>query len=272
MGCVLTALLITILVCDSPSMGNVPHPSTPKLGASNAVELSVAAAVDVRPAMNEIATAFERKFHAHVLLTFADSHTLYEQIRTGAPFDAFFAADMDSAQRLAASGKAGPVREYARNGLVMCISPMAPIELPLGNPLMVLRNKAIAHVAIVDPHQTEFGKATFAAFRRNHIYDEMLRRKFVVGENAPQTAEHLLDGSADVALLPSSTAVAGARRIPIPSSSYTAMPMGAVVLKKSKHQHEAVQFLTFATSSAARMTFSRYGFTESKQNSTRKTR
>lgn len=272
MFCVLAVLLISIVICDSPCIGNAQHPTTAKLGASDAVELSVAAASDVTPAMKEIAAAFERKFNGHVLLTFAESHALYEQIRTGAPFDVFFAADMDEARRLAASEKAGPVRAYARIGLVMCISPMMPIQLPLRNPLVVLRNKAIAHIAIVDPHQTDFGKATVSALRRNHIYDETLRRKFVVGENASQTAEYLLNGSADVALLPSSIAVAGAQRVPIPSSSYVTMPMGAVILKRSKHQHEAVLFLNFASSSAARTTFSRYGFTESKQNSKRKTR
>jgi molybdate transport system substrate-binding protein len=244
-------------------MATVPGP-TPKLNASDSSELSVATAIDVAPAMKELAAAFESKFHSHVRLTVADSHALYLQIRAGAPFDAYFASDMNEPRNLAAMGKtSGSIRAYARNGLVMCISPMMPIQLPLGNPLMVLRNKAIGHVAIVDPHQPGIGKATVAALRRNRIYDETLRRKFVVGESASQTAQYVLNGSADVALLPSSEAVAGTRKIPIPSSSYRAIAMGAVVLRQSKHQLEARELVDFAVSSAAKPTFKRYGLAES---------
>lgn len=256
----LATILTGIVICHAAMMANVPRP-TPKLNASDSSELSVAAATEVAPAMKELAAAFETKFHSHVRLTVADSHTLYLQIRAGAPFDAYFAADMNEPRKLAASGKtSGAIRAYARNGLVMCISPMMPIQLPLGNPLIVLRNKAIGHVAIVDPRQTEFGKATVAALRRNRIYDETLRRKFVVGESGSQTAQYVANGSADVGLLPSSEAVAGTRRIPIPSSSYPPVPMGAVVLKSSKHQREALQFLNFAASPAAKAIFRRYGF------------
>jgi len=78
MFCVLPALLIIIVICHSPCIGNAQHP-TAKLGASDAVELSVAAASDVTPAMKEIAAAFERKFNGHVLLTFAESHAVLRQ-------------------------------------------------------------------------------------------------------------------------------------------------------------------------------------------------
>lgn len=251
-------------MCHAGTMGSVPRRTTPKLNASEPVELSVAAATDVGPALKELAAAFETKSHAHIQLTVADSHTLYLQIRAGAPFDAYFADDMNEPRKLAASGKiAGSVREYARDGLVMCISPMMPLQLPLGNPLIVLRNKAIGHVAIVDPRQTEIGKATVSALRRNRIYDQTLRRKFVVGESGSRTAQYVLNGSADVALLPSSESVAGTRRIPIPTSSYGPILKGAAVLRRSKHQPEAFQFISFAATPAAKAIFRRYGLAES---------
>src|SRR5438270_517003 len=85
--------LVGLLMLTSQGVadtGHMPRPAWPAATASPRVELSVAAAAELDPAMREVARAFEQKFGTSIRLTFADSGTLYSQIRGGAAFDAFF--------------------------------------------------------------------------------------------------------------------------------------------------------------------------------------
>jgi ABC-type molybdate transport system substrate-binding protein len=85
----------------------VPTTIAQQSGATKTgVELNVAAAAELDPALAEVARAFEEKTGKHVTLKFADSASLYSQIRTGAAFDVFFPADRNDVRRLAASGAA----------------------------------------------------------------------------------------------------------------------------------------------------------------------
>ncbi|HKF55984.1 MAG TPA: substrate-binding domain-containing protein, partial [Blastocatellia bacterium] len=52
-------------------------------------ELTVAAAADLEGAFREIAAKFESENGAHVILSFAASGNLKQQIENGAPFDVF---------------------------------------------------------------------------------------------------------------------------------------------------------------------------------------
>lgn len=252
------------VLCGIAVAGTPQHASVPRLAP--ATELAVAAAAEVSPALTEVARVFERKTGSQVRLTFADSSSLYSQIRTGTPFDAFFSMDIDQPRRLAASGAvvSGSVTTYARDRLVLCISPMTRLELPPRNPLTVLRNKTISHIAISDPKSTIAGKATLGALRAAHIYDLTVQRKLLVGDNSSQVAQFVQNGSADVALLPLSAirayALSGTREISISPSLAPPISMGAVAIKRSRHQREALEFIKFAASSEGQAIFRRYGF------------
>jgi len=232
---------------------------------SSGVELSVAAPAELNSAISEVAAAFEQKTGNHVRLTFGDSASLYSQIRNGATFDAFFSADMKDVRRLAASGVAvgASVTEYARDQLVMCISPMVRFQFQAGNPLLALRDKTISHIAIPDPQHTTSGEVAEEALRSGHDYDLAVRRKLLIGKDNSQVVQFLENGDADVALLPMTAAHAsglwGARVIPTSPSLYPPIRMGAVVITRSKRRSEALEFLRFATSLEGRTIFRRNG-------------
>ena len=233
---------------------------------STGVEISVAAPAGLNAAITEVARAFEQKTGNHVRLTFADSASLNSQIRGGATFDAVFFADMKDVQRLVASraAVAGSVTEYARDELVICISPIVRFRFPPGNPLLALRDKTISHIAIPDPQHTTSGKVVEEALRAGRDYDLAVRRKLLIGKDNAQVAQFLENGDADVALLPATAARAsglwGARVIPISPSLYPPIRMGAVVIMRSKRRSEDLEFLRFAASSDGRTIFRREGF------------
>jgi molybdenum ABC transporter molybdate-binding protein len=156
------------------------------------------------------------------------------------------------------------VTEYARDELVMCISPMVRFPFQSGNPLLAVRDKTISHIAIPDPQHTTSGKVVEEALRSGHDYDVAVRRKLLIGKDNSQVAQFLENGDADVALLPMTAARAsglwGARVIPVSASLYPPIRMGAVVIMRSKRRSEALEFLRFAASSDGRTIFRREGF------------
>jgi molybdate transport system substrate-binding protein len=230
------------------------------------VEISVAAPAGLNATLTEVARAFEEKTGRHVRLTFADSASLYSQILGGATFDAFFSADMQDVRRLAASRAvvASSVTEYARDELLMCISPIVRFPFPPGNPLLALRDKTISHIAIPDPQKTASGKVAEEALKAGREYDAAVRRKILIGKDNSEVAQFMEHGDADVALLPMTAARAsglwGARVIPISPRLYPPMRMGAGVLIRSKRRSEALEFLRFAASSDGRAIFRREGY------------
>ena len=65
---------------------------------------SVAAASDLKFALDEIAARFERDTGKTVRLTYGSSGNFYRQIQQGAPFELFLSADEDYVSRLAQEG------------------------------------------------------------------------------------------------------------------------------------------------------------------------
>jgi molybdenum ABC transporter molybdate-binding protein len=257
-------ILLGLIGCALAAANTVPIQSG--TGPTSGVELAVAVSSQLEPAVSEVARAFEQKTGAHVRLVSGASDDLSSQIRKSADIDVFFAADMASPRRLVASGTgvAASLREYGRDGLAMSISPVVRISLPPGNPLVILRDKSIAHISIADPQHTPSGQATEACFRASRIYDAALRRKLLIGKDEAQVAQFLKAGDADVALLTTSATrsygLFGARTIPIAPNLYRPIRMGAVVMTRSKQRGEGLAFLKFATSPEGRAIFRHDGF------------
>src|SRR5215813_3020856 len=68
---------------------------------AGAEEISVAAAADLNFALKDLAARYEQKSGNHVSLSFGASGNFYSQIRSGAPFDLYFSADIDYPRKLA---------------------------------------------------------------------------------------------------------------------------------------------------------------------------
>jgi molybdate transport system substrate-binding protein len=260
-------LVLLILGCGVAVPESSPYYPAGRGGDdATGVEISVAAPASLNAAMTEVARSFESETGNHVRLTFADSASLYSQIRSGATFDAVFLADMQDVRRLIASREAvaTSLTEYARDELVMCISPAVRFQFPPGNPLLALRDKTISHVAIPDPQKTTSGKVAEAALKADRDYDLAVRRKLLIGKDNSEVAQFLDHGDADVALLPMSAARAsglwGARVIPISPRLYPPIRMGAVVILRSKRRSEALEFVRFAASPDSRKIFRQDGF------------
>jgi molybdate transport system substrate-binding protein len=234
------------------------------LGRGTAQEITVAAAADLQFAFQDVAARFEKETGKHVKLIFGSSGNFFAQIQNGAPFDAFFSADIDYAKRLETAGLAEPgtFYPYATGKIVLWAPKESKLDFSRG--LQVLLDPSIRKIAIANPEHAPYGRAAVAALRHDGVYDKV-SSKFVLGENISQTASFVVSGNADVGIVALSLALAPSLKekgkyAEIPGDDYPAIEQAAVVLKSSLNKEVARQFLIFLNTPVVRELLRSYGF------------
>jgi molybdate transport system substrate-binding protein len=226
--------------------------------------LTVAAASDLQAALPAISSQFERDTGAKVTVTFGSSGNLFAQIRNGAPFDVFLAADVDYPRSLEQDGLAerGSVRAYATGRLVLWTRNDSGIDLRRG--LRVVAEDAVRRIALANPEHAPYGRAAVAALRHEGLY-ESARRKFALGENISQAAQFAQSGNADVGLLALSLALSPAlkragRYVDVPETFHPPITQAAAVLAASRQKPLARQFVEALEKPEAMRVLQSYGF------------
>src|ERR1700726_3295204 len=164
---------------------------------SLAQEITVAAAADLRAALEEISAHYQADASKRVKVIYGSSGNFYQQIQNGAPFDIFFSANSDYPKKLEAAGLAlaGTYYEYARGSIVLFVASTSTLDLRKG--LQVLLDPSIQRIAIADPAHAPYGKAAVAALKSQGLYDRV-SRKMVVGENVAQAASFVMSGASNI--------------------------------------------------------------------------
>jgi molybdate transport system substrate-binding protein len=226
---------------------------------------TIAAAANLNFALNEIADAFARARGTRVELVFGASGTLTRQIRDGAPFELFLAADEEFPNQLTAAGltqDAGAV--YAVGRLV--------IFAPKGSPLTVddrleglarlAKAGGVSRFAIANPDVAPYGKAAEAVLRKHGLWN-VIRPRLVLGDTIAQTTQFATTGNAVGGLIAYSLVLApdfgdrGTYAV-IPDSDYPALRQRMVLLKRASPT--AKQFYEYILSDAARAIFRKHGY------------
>jgi molybdate transport system substrate-binding protein len=232
--------------------------------ASYGQEITIAAAADLRSALNEITSHFQSKTAIRVKVVYGSSGNLFQQIQNGAPFDVFLSANSDYPKKLEAAGLSvpGTYYEYARGHIVLLTSSASTLDPRQG--LKVLLEPSVKRIAIADPTHAPYGQAAVAALKSQGIYDQV-SRKIVVAENVAQAASFVTSGAADIGIIAESLAVLPSARaqshfVEIPADEYPPIQQACVLLKSSTKQEAARRFLTYIQDPEASKILQRYGF------------
>jgi molybdate transport system substrate-binding protein len=199
-------------------------------------EVDVSAAASLRDALGEAARIYEQRTGERVVLNFAGSNVLAQQLRAGAPVDLFIAADertMDSIAALIALR-----RDLLSNRLLI-----------LGDLLKAKR------VAIGDPAAVPAGVYAREYLRRIGLWREVAP-KVVPCENVRAALAAYDGGNADAAIV-YVTDAPGRRG----ATADVNIRYPAAVLRRARHAAAARRFLAFLTSPEAGAIFKKYGFT-----------
>ncbi len=246
-------------LCFSPRTGQEA------LGALSSPTIYVAAAADLRGALEDIASQFEREQHVRVRLSFGSSGQLASQIEQGAPFDVFFSANEAFVQTLASRGLilTDTVQLYGIGRIVLWVRANSPLDVSRG--IGALLDERVRFVAIANPAHAPYGQAAVEAFKAAGVYSR-LQSKLVFGENISQTFQLVQTGNADVGIVALSLVVAVpvsemGRYWLIPANLHPPIRQVAGVVAKSEQRQTARALLEFVNSPAGRTTMRRHGFT-----------
>lgn len=227
-------------------------------------ELTVAAAADLRPALDEISAKFKSESGITLRVSYGSSGNFFQQLQNGAPFDVFLSANVDYPKKLEQAGlvASGTYYEFARGSIALMVPYDSKLDLTEG--LHVLLTPTVKKVAIANPSHAPYGQAAVAAIKSMGIYD-WVAPHLVMGENISEAASFVLSGAADVGIVAKSLALAPAaakrvKFVDVPAKYYPPLLQAMVVLKSSKNQAAATRFESFMRSEDAKNILKQFGF------------
>ena len=137
----------------------------------NAGELNVAAAANVTYPIEDIKAEFA-KLHPDIKLnvSLGASGNFAAQIRNGAPFDVFLAANMKYADDLFKEGFAVEAAKIYANGKLALFSAR---DFDLSKGLEILKDDKVKTIAIANPKTAPYGVASIQAFEKTGILNDI---------------------------------------------------------------------------------------------------
>ena len=229
---------------------------------AQAGEVQVAVAANFTAPMQKIAAQFEQDTANKAVLSFGATGKFYAQIRNGAPFEVFLAADDATPAKLEHEGLgvSGTRFTYAIGQLALW-SPKADYVDARGD---VLRGGRFAHLAIANPRTAPYGAAAVETLKKLNLY-EGLQPKLVQGENIAQTQQFVSSGNAELGFVALSQVWqdgklgSGSAWI-VPSNLHSALRQDAVLLKRGAANPAARALASYLKSAKARAIIRAYGY------------
>jgi molybdate transport system substrate-binding protein len=229
--------------------------------AATAAEVRVAVAANFSAPMKRIAAAFEADTLHKVALIDGATGVFYAQIKSGAPFDVFLAADEETPARLEREGFALPgMFTYATGRLVLWGSTPGVVD-EKGE---VLRRAGRGHIAIANPAVAPYGAAAMEVMTRLGLI-EALRPRFVQGENIAQTYLYVATGNVEMGFVALSQVmvegqIARGSGWVIPSNLHSPIRQAAVVLARARDNAGAMALASYLRGDKAKAIIRAFGY------------
>ncbi|WJW76542.1 molybdate ABC transporter substrate-binding protein [Thiohalobacter sp. IOR34] len=227
--------------------------------APRAETLQVAVAANFAAALRALAERFHADSGHQLLLAVGSTGKQYAQIRHGAPFDLFFAADRRRPRLLEEAGLALPGSRftYAVGRLAL----WSPDPARVDGEGQVLERGDFRHLAIANPRLAPYGLAASQVLRLRDLWARLLP-KLVYGENIAQTFQFVASGNAELGFVAWSQLKRPGVAIPgswwlVPAVLHSPIEQQAVQLTDSP---AAADFLRFVKSRPGRRIIHDFGY------------
>jgi molybdate transport system substrate-binding protein len=230
-------------------------------GAIHAAELTVSAAASLTDAFKEIAQAYETQHPgSKVLLNFAASGALLQQMAKGAPVDVFASADQETMDAAVKQGlvAARDRRDFVRNALVLIV----PVEaIPNLQRLEDLRQPRIERIAIGNPASVPVGRYTQEALESARLWSA-LGPKFINATNVRQALDYVARGEADAGFVYATDAALFKDKVKVAFTVPVTRPISYPIAKTaaSTESAEASHFVAYVLSPSAQTVLAKHGF------------
>jgi len=226
--------------------------------------LRVAVATNFLEPARILAERFTAQTRRCVDLSSGSTGILFAQIRHGAPYDLFFAADSDRPARLERLGlaKKGSRFTYAVGRLALWTG--KPELLQGANTAAdVLGRLAFSRLAMADPATAPYGQAARQFLAATGLWPR-LRDRIVYGANVGQALQFVVSGGAELGLVALSQVMSPALRergahLPVPEHLHDPIRQQAVILVRARPPW-ADRFVGFVRSAEAAAVLAGFGY------------
>lgn len=227
-------------------------------------EINIAVAANVSYAIGELKAEFAKSNpDTDVQVTLGSSGKLTAQIKNGAPYGLFMAANMKYPQALYADKIA--VTEpivYAQGALAY----LSVKKLDYTKGIELLSSDKVGKIAVANPKTAPYGKAAIEAMKNGGVYDRA-KEKFVFAESISQTVAYAVT-AADIGLIAKSSLYSdkmaqykeGVNWAAVDPKLYTPIKQGVVLLKNSEGSSEYRAFYDFILSEKGKSILKKYGY------------
>ncbi len=233
---------------------------------AQAETINVAVAANFTKTVEQIGKAWEKATGNQVKFSFGPTGKLYAQIRNGAPFDAFFAADSRRPNLLIKDGDADPKSFFVyANGQVALYSKKLPVAK---QPAAILKQGDFAHLAIANPKAAPYGAAAVQVMQKLGVYDKLQgEKKIVQGESISHTFQFVATDNAQIGFValsqlkdPDSPLKGVGQYWLPPQADYAPIEQAAVFIKRSHKKKTVDSFFDFVRSKAGAKIIRQYGY------------
>ncbi len=175
-------------------------------GHAGAAQAQIAVAANFAAPIRAVGDLLTRTTGHTLLITVGSTGKLYAQIKNGAPFDAFLAANTEAPERLETDGLAvqGSRFTYATGKLVLWSSRPDRVD-PNG---LVLKRPDLGKVAYANPKTAPYGAAALQVMEALGLSPNLAPR-LVMGESIGQAYTFAYSGNADVGFVALSQVLEG---------------------------------------------------------------
>ena len=227
-----------------------------------AAEVNVAVAANFTAPAKDIAVLFEKHTGHKATLSFGSTGQFYAQIKEGAPFQVFLAADDTTPARLEKESQtvAGSRFTYAIGALVLWSAKEGFVD----GKGEVLKTGGFAHLSIADPEKAPYGTAAVETLTRLGLNDA-LQAKIVKGNNISQAHQFVSTGNAELGFVALSQVykdgkvTSGSAWI-VPTELYEPIRQDAVILVKGQGNAAASAFVDYLKGPKAGKVIESYGY------------
>jgi molybdate transport system substrate-binding protein len=226
---------------------------------------AIAAASDLKFALEDIAARFRTDTKREVRLSFGSSGNYFRQIGQGAPFQLFLSADEDFVFKLHDSGRTEDHGLMYAIGRIVLFVPKGSsftVDAKMSGLKQAIDGNVVRRFAIANPEHAPYGRAAEQVLRKLGLWDA-LQGKLVLGENVSQAAQFATSGSTQGGIFAYSLALAPnvaqqGQYVLLPEELHAPLRQRMVLVKGAGETARA--FYAYLQQPAARKILTQYGF------------
>ncbi len=228
-----------------------------------AAEVTVSAAASLTNAFKDIAENFEAAHPEHkVLLNFAGSGELLQQIAKGAPVDVFASADQETMDKAQTQGLLNDSsrKDFVHNTLVVITPSSSTLKL---STLDDLQQPALQRLAISNPDSVPVGRYSKQALLESKLWD-VLAEKMINTQNVRQSLDYVARDEVDAGFVYATDAAIMADKVKVqftvPLKTVVSYPIA--VTKEGSAKELSQQFIDFTFNPQSQAVLHKYGFSQ----------